>query len=290
MAWLRRVRVVVVPPSGKGLEFAELFIEGRVARSYKLTENTAEITIHNVSESTRNDVLVKGANAEVYAGYEDGGGAGLIFKGNVTRVKPERTPTGYKVQLTISTIRGSELVNSSVTLSYAPGAQLLDVVRELAAAYDLTLYGEANAASITLPNGFAEAGSIRQALAHVEHILKDNGCGVYRDNNEIVIFKQGQPSFFDIINLTYETGLISINAYEETEAEKKAATGSDARARAQQADIITLLYPEIRVNGLLQITGVSPSLDGQYIPTATEYTFDNEQGPFNVIIRADKVA
>lgn len=290
MAWNRQVRVIVVPPEGDGLEFRELFMECRVVRTFKLSENTAEVIIYNANEDTRNNILVEGANVEIYAGYEDSGGPGLIFKGNVTKASPEKMLTGWAVSLTVSTIRGSELVSTVVSLSYAEDSQLVDVIRELATALDLVLYGEQNAQGIELPNGFVEVGPARQALAHVETILKDNGKGVYRDNDELVIFNQGEASYFDIVNLTYTTGLLKIAEYEETKTEKKAKTGSDARDKTQQVTIEALLFPQIRPNGLVQVGGVSSKFDGQYIPTAVEYVFDNEAGPFNIILRADKVA
>ena len=81
------------------------------------------------------------------------------------------------------------------------------------------------------------------ALNHVDEILRYNKKGIYRDNDEIVIFNQGEASFFDIVNMNYETGLVKLAEYKENEEKKRSKTGSDARDKTLQVDFTTLLLP-----------------------------------------------
>ncbi|MCK5235756.1 MAG: hypothetical protein KAR06_02130, partial [Deltaproteobacteria bacterium] len=65
--------------------------------------------------------------------------------------------------------------------------------------------------------------------------------------------------------------------------------GSAKRDKIPQIQFSTLLFPQVRPNGLLEIADVSEKLDGRYSPTIVEYVGDNMSGPFNCNGRADKL-
>jgi len=290
MAFKKDVKLIVAAPGEtEGLTISDLDMEFDVIRSTKVAENTAEFTIYGANESTRNDLLVEDAALEFYAGYQDSGGAGLIFRGNVIEAVPEKLPSTYAMRITASNVKRGTLTSTPVVLTYAPDSPLSQVIEDLAALLNMVVYGLKNIDGITLPNGLAECTTARNALNYVEEILKFNKKGIYRDNDEIVIFNQGEASFFDIVVMTYETGLIKLAEYKENEEKKKAKTGSDARDKTLQCEFTTLLLPQIRPNGILQFGGVSDTLDGNYAPTVVQYVGDNRNGPFNCVGRGDKL-
>lgn len=290
MAFRKDLRLVVAPPGEtEGVVLSDLDMEFEVVRSTKVSENTAEFTIYGANESTRNDILIKDAGLEFHAGYKDSGGAGLIFRGNVIEAAPEKLPETWKVVIEASNVKRGKLNSTQVVLTYAPDSPLSQVVEDLAALFSMVVYGLANIDGITLPNGLAECTTARNALNYVEEILKFKGKGIYRDNDEIVIFNQGEASFFDIVDMSYDAGLIKLSKYEENEEKKKSLTGSSARDKTLQVEFSTLLFPQIRPNGIIKFSGVSDLLDGNYAPTIVKYVGDNRNGAFNCIGRADKL-
>jgi len=155
----------------------------------------------------------------------------------------------------------------------------------------MVVYGLANAEGITLPNGLAECTTARNALMYLDQILRQNGKGIYRDLDEVVIFNQGEASFFDIVKMTFGTGLISVAEYRVNTTKKKAKSKTSKKKviLANQIQFSTQLFPQIRPNGLLEIADVNEKLNGRYSPTIVEYVGDNMAGPFNCNGRATKL-
>lgn len=289
MAFKRVVRLLIAPPgTTEGIVISDLDMEFRVIRSTTVSENTAEFVIYGANEDTRNNILVKDATVEFSAGYRDSGGAGLIFVGNVITSQETKLPTTWQVNLTVSNIKKGTLAETSVTLTYAPDTAVTQILNDLAAIFSMVVYGIQNADGIVLPNGLAVCTTARNALIYVNDILELNGKGLFRDNDEIIIFSQGIDSDFDIINLKFPT-LVSVAEYRVSVTKKKAQTGSDKKDKLPQIEFSTLLLPQIRPNGLIQISDVSEKLNGRYVPTTIEYVGDNMDGPFNCNGRADKL-
>ncbi|MCK5237400.1 MAG: hypothetical protein KAR06_10475, partial [Deltaproteobacteria bacterium] len=108
MAFKREVRLVIAPPgTDEGIVISDLDMEFRVTRSNTVAENVAEFVIYGANESTRNDILVEGASVEFSAAYADAGGVannGVIFRGNVISVEPQKLPTTWQVNIHVSNI------------------------------------------------------------------------------------------------------------------------------------------------------------------------------------------
>jgi hypothetical protein len=258
-------------------------------RSIKLSENTAEFIVYGAKKDTRNNMLVKDASVEFSAGYADSGGAQRIFVGNVIKAEQEKQAATWAVRLTAANIKQGTLTSTPVSLTYAPGSRLVDFIADIAALLNMVTYGLQNAENITLPNGLAEATTARGALRYAEKILRDNGKALYRDNDEIVVYNVGEPSFFDAVSLNFNNGLVSLTELEETEEQKKAKAGSGAKDSSVSYRFESLLYPQIRPNGLLRIDALDDKLNGGYIPTSVEYFGDNRAGPFNCQGEVDKL-
>jgi hypothetical protein len=88
--YLRKVRAklggVTINPGG--VQTHEMKIEFSVSKSISSAANTAEITIYNLAESTRNGVGKELDTITLEAGYMPpfgGGNIGIIFKRSYTR-------------------------------------------------------------------------------------------------------------------------------------------------------------------------------------------------------------
>ncbi len=242
MAW-NRVVELTVGADGSGLDMSGLHVDFRVERSIAVSQQRAEFTVYNASEETRKEVLRIGSNLIFRAGYEDEG-MGTLFIGSIVDAQSEKRDRDWRTTIHAAALRGRDtaLSRTNVSLSYAPGTELATVIRDVATALGLAVFGEAQA-RIALSNGFVFAGGARRALSYAEEILANNGGGLYIDNGEIVIYRDGdrQSGQFGSTLLDYDSGLLSVEDITEVE---------DARRRVRFRSV---LIPKLQPNGLITV-------------------------------------
>ncbi len=140
-------------------EWSDLRVSFRVARTSKSKPNKSEISIYNLSESSR-ALLKKLARVRLVAGYA--GNASMIFAGQIDFVQSRRE--GADLVSTITAADGRTAWNSFATKSYAGGVRYADVVRDLATAMGIA----APLTSLAAVTGTSRGGVALYGYAHRE--------------------------------------------------------------------------------------------------------------------------
>lgn len=266
MAFLRRVELSV-GANGSGLLISELDVSFEVTRTVSLAANTAEFTVYNAKESTRNKVLTKGNNIICRAGYEDEG-IKTIFIGNITEARSTKSGPDWVTEVKAASIRAIKdiLEYTVISSSYSAGTRISRVIEDVANAANLVVSGTANA-SFTLLNGWVYAGSFRGAMDYLKKVLNPRKLGIYVDNDEMVIYKlNNKDSKFGSTYLTYTSGLISVESKGENEDGKKPVS------------ITSILIPTMQPNGL--VTVKTDQVSGTYIIEKVVHKGNNFGGDF----------
>lgn len=268
MAFDRIVEVEIFETPLSKLRIDNLEISFIVERSITLAENTLELTIYNANPSTRKTALKKGNNIIVKTGYADEV-TKTIFIGNISYSASKYDGVNYVTTVQAVMARGDNqpFENINISVSYAAGTALSTVIQELAVAYGLSVAGIPNA-QIALPNGLVATGTVRNALKYCNKILNDNSAGLYIDNNQIIIYKTGEATRFDIPLLSYENGLLSANEITEPGEDKK------------RIEFRAIMVSALTINSVIRIQ--HPEVDGTYVIEKLTFSGDNFGGEFNV--------
>lgn len=138
--YLRKARLKFIGGSGMTINPAnavllrdEMMIDFTVSKSVSGTENSAEINVWNLKESTRNAVGKEFDEVELECGYIPPAGSsvmGLIFKGAIRDV--EHTREGPDIVTTIRCGDGDKaLRQATLSRSYAAGTPVEDVLDDI---------------------------------------------------------------------------------------------------------------------------------------------------------------
>jgi len=268
MAW-DRICELSVGSSGQGLLVSALDVDFEVERSLTYADNNATFTIYNAKEETRKNILTVGNNIIFKAGYEDET-VGVIFAGNIREATTSKSQTDWITKIFATSARGTggKLVSEYISLSFDAEVNVQRIIKKLAALLGLVVYGISNI-NVTLPNGWNYVGNIGCAFRYLEEILKSNDCGLYKDNDELVIYKIGENSKFEVVNLGYKGGLLNLENITDKE--------SDTRTRFK---FESLIIPQCQVNGLVRID--TPDVVGTFTVEKLNYRGNNYGGDFNM--------
>lgn len=274
MAWGRKIELTI-GSNGIGVDLSALDISFSVSRSISYAENTADFSIFNAAELTRKKILKKKNNLIFKAGYEDEE-MGTIFIGNIAFADDRKEGSDIISKLSAVSARkvDASLKYITVSLSYAPGTLMSDILRDLATALGVVIYGTENAA-IPMDNGWTFSGSVRAALSDMLQRLKSNRLSMYIDNSELVIYRQGvADSRYRTIYLDYNSGLISVEERAET------GTPDPALKDKKRISFKSILIPEMQPNATITIgEGLHK---GVYIVEKLKFEGDNFGGSFNI--------
>ena len=264
-----RVCELSVGSDGQGLLISDLDMEFEVNRSLTFAENTATFKIYNVKEETRKNILRVGNNVLFKVGYEDEA-VGLIFAGNIREASSVKRGVNRETEIFAITGRGTtgELTSQYISLSFGAGSNLQQVITNLSRLYGFVVFGLENA-NIRLPNGWCYVGLLGGAFRYVEEILKANNKGIYRDNDEMVIYNLGENSKFDIITLTPTGGLLYVEDITNPESDK-----------TTRLKFTSLIIPQVQVNGLVFIK--NESYNSVFSVEKLHYTGNNFGGDYKM--------
>ena len=268
MAW-DRVTELSVGADGQGLLISDLDIDFKIVKSLTFADNYAEFRIYNVKEETRNKVLKKGNNLIFKAGYQDEA-VNTLFVGNITEAVSGKSVVDRVIDIKCLSGRGVDGVIQSeyVSLTFTPGTLLSRPISQLANLYGMVVYGLENA-NIKLPNGWQYCGKVSGAFRYIDGILKSNDCGMYKDDKEIVIYKEGTASRIAVVVLTYAGGLKSVK--DITDLSKDTKT---------RLEFESLIIPQCQVNSVVNIR--ENGINGFFTVEKLTYQGNNYGGDFNM--------
>ncbi len=289
MAWGRRARLIVgSTPRVRGagmvmtetaLDLSNLHFEFEVERSIAFEDGAAEVTIFNLSKSSR-AAMQAGLSIIIDAGYADSG-IGSIFVGEIRQVRHQHSTADWITKIKARSGRPvlQDLVETTTTLSYSAGASLNQVLEDVTAGLGILLAGKENSQGMTLPNGLYFAGRYQSLIARLKTELASRQVGLYIDFNQMVLYKAGEPGDYSVVVLDQTSGLLEAKvlktALEMTELlnikkRKVALKPSDIR---EKVVFTSILLPSIIPNSLVRIAGAEVS--GIFLVERVKYTGDN---------------
>ena len=284
LQYIRHVRArlsggLVINAQNPIVQPAQIKIAFNISKSISSTANTADITLYNLAESTRNGMGKEFDSITLEAGYSPPGEAsniGVIFKGAIRDVEHRRE--GPNIMTIISCGDGDAAFRrATISKSFPAGTPVKDVVDEIAKQMEAEglsrgefKYPEA-LESKTFKRPYAACGSCKREL---ETIGRGNGFYFSSQNETLEIIPE--DGFVGTVAvISPETGMIGTPAI----------TDNGCRVSA-------LLNPEIRPNRRVQIKSQTLEMnaaDGMYRVSNVTYSGDNHTGDFKVDITGESI-
>lgn len=274
--YLRKVRLKAGGSGGSisinagGTNLHDIKIKFSVSKGVSSTQNSAEISIWNLAEKSRNALGKELDNVTLEAGYlppEGGGNVGIIFKGQIRDVEHKRD--GADIITTISCGDGDKAIRNAVLgKTYPKGTPVKDVVEDL--------YKELEAEGIDrgewkfpddLPDfkrPYTVCGTCKRELDTLSR-GRDFYWSLQNETMEII---PGNGFVGGIVMLSPETGLIDTPTITDNGVKFKA-----------------LLNPEIRPNRRVRIKSQTLEMNaenGEYRVSECTFAGDNREGDFTV--------
>jgi hypothetical protein len=279
MAWGRIVEMEVGDELGFGLVISDLHTDFKVERSITLSENTAEFTIYNAKEITRNEVLKQGNNVIFRAGYADEE-VGTIFVGNITEASSVKSGADWQTRLTcVSRNSNQKLEKVIVKISFNRGTLISKAIKEVASLLGLVVNGIENA-DVEMPNGIVYTGKSNGALRELQGMLLTYNKDMYIDNNELVVYNIGEASTFKVVLLSYKGGLLNIEDTVEVEKVKVAGQRRTVDVATRVIKFTSLLIPQLQPNA--PVTFKTDKVDGTFVVEKLTFEGNNYGGDFLV--------
>ncbi|MFN3833378.1 MAG: phage protein [Allorhizobium sp.] len=282
LQYLRKVRAsfsggLVINPGR--VQTHELMIKFSISKSISSSANTADITLYNLAESTRNGMGKEFDSITLEAGYMppgEAGNVGVIFKGAIRDVEHRRE--GPNILTIISCGDGDKaLRRATISKSFPAGTPVKDVVDEIAKQMEAEglargefKFPEAMEGK-TFKRPYAACGSCAREL---DTIGRGNGF-YYSSQNETLEIIPGDGFVGSVAVISPQTGMIGTPAL----------TDNGVRVSA-------MLNPEIRPNRRVQIKSETLEMnaaDGMYRVSAVTYSGDNDRGDFKVDITGEAI-
>ena len=280
--YLRKVRAVLggaVTINPGPVSKHEIKIEFTISKGVSSSQNTAEIKIYNLAESTRNAIGKELDTITLWAGYmppgEDGN-VGVIFKGAIRDVEHRREGTNI---ITIISCGDGDAAfrRATISKSYQAGTPVKDVIDDIAKEMESKglsrgefKYPEALEGK-TFKRPYVACGS---CVRELDTIGRGNGF-LWSSQNETLEIVPSDGFVGTVALITPETGMIGTPAI----------TDNGVR-------VSCLLNPEIRPNRRVQIKSQTLEMnaaDGMYRVSACTFTGDNYTGSFQVDITGEAI-
>ncbi|MBD8026417.1 hypothetical protein H9636_07065 [Ureibacillus sp. Re31] len=218
-------RYISIFTEGLTLNNKELDIEFNVLFDDDLEPNVSEITIYNLSSTTRNR-LKRGNSLTLTAGYAED--KGVILSGNIENVKTDKVGTD---RATVIKIADNVPFNSEKTLqmSFKKGIKADQIIRQLAQRSGIKL------AVLNLPQNkvFAKGHSVDgKVIDEIFKIAQDCGASAYIYKSQAYVrpLTQGDNNRF---SLNVDTGLIDSPEYFVEEKNGKTVKGYKIKSLLQ---------------------------------------------------------
>lgn len=300
-----------------GVVVSGLDMDFKVKRSKAFSENTAEFRIYNASLETRSRLTAPGMRVRFSAGYRDMGGPVGIFWGYVgAGAHSKKEGTNWVTVLpcisSLTESTGSEDIVSwakshpkatyaekqakaasavnriPVSLSYAPGTSIRQVLRDFQGITGLALLGAEGIPDTQLSNGYTFAGGIRGAMdAFRKQCLIPIGWTYHIDNGSLFVYPVDDTQRYTVVSayLSLETGYLSMTDKTKSNIPPKLVPASKAKGAPlvkvpvpRVYEVKCLLNAKISPNTLATVE--VPSLSTTLLVDSVEFEGTNYGGAF----------
>lgn len=128
----RIARVTVGPAGGTGFSWEGFDLDFTVVKTNTSEPNKCELTLYNLAEESRAFLLGDGLDLILEAGYSEGEGLRVIFRGNVDLVTHDTVSETFTTK--IQALDGKRARARRLSKSYSPGTSRTVIVNDLLAA------------------------------------------------------------------------------------------------------------------------------------------------------------
>lgn len=273
----KRVVELDVGPGGIGLRVSGLDMDFSIKRTIELSKNSAEFTIYNAKESTRNQILKIGNNVVFKAGHEDEKNIATCFLGTISASLTVKNGPDWVTTVTALDIGNNKkpLKTQTISISYVENTPFVQVLNDFSTLISTPLFGVENVTN-TLSNGIVFAGTVGGFEKVIRDMLSASDNALYFDNGEMVIYKKGvQNSKFGVVQISQRSGLIG--SVEDISDDSK----QDSKKRI---GFTSLLNPKYRPGGLVNVQ--SETVKGVYSVEVVGHNGNNYGGDFFTTIEA----
>lgn len=288
MAFKRRIEVSI----GQVVEFGpqvanptnaviindNLKITFKILKTIEKSNNSATVSIYNLSQNTIERIKRPGSFMIVRAGYEDEDGPQQIFLGNITGVAVKNLLPDIATEITASD-GALDIRQKKAALSYTAGIDLSTVITDIVDILQMTVRYSSPVPPLQYIHAFAFAGlaidALRKALDFAGMTFTING-------NELFIFVPGEAVEALTLNISPTTGLVrSPELLIET---KDAPAMSEA---AQKYKVTSLLFPQLTPGKLFNLQ--SNIVSGTFKINSVEFKGDNWGQDFNANMEVEQI-
>lgn len=205
----------------------------KIERSLSKHPDVCDVTIDNLSDSTRTDIERKPLRVDIEAGYKDTG-LRLLFAGDLRFAMTELKGVNYETLLQLGD-GDRAFAQARIGQSYRQGATKREVLKDAAATLGLAL-PPALANDPTLDQafgaGFVAHGKTRDVLTR---LLAPHGYAWTMQSGGIVILKDGQTTPGGAVPINLSKGMLGTPQF-----------GSPPRSgKPPHIKVDMLLYPEL---------------------------------------------
>lgn len=301
-------------------DLSALDIEFDVNRSIEWYENEATIKVYNPSSETLAMLMNEGNSVLLQAGYEDEQ-VGNIFVGQIALVQPVRNGTDIAVTITCVTSRGAfyQLARLNCAMSFKKGTPLKTCLQNLCDYGQIVLRsGNSELLSQPIRWGFTFSGTFTEVVRYFSenHLFPMTAMSLYLDNNEMIVFGNGNKIELEEIALDYDNGLLQCHEIRDESLNKVnfaddpayySLSGSDQECpepkkrpskqidRVKEIEFVSLMNPAIVPNSFVEIDSYEGStLDkyvgvrGRFVVTDCHYSGSNFGSDFTVTCKAQE--
>ena len=289
-----RTAELIVGQSGKdGVLIKDLRFSFKVEKRLTETLNNSTLSIYNLNPDSRALVATPNNAVILKAGYVGDVGAVTCFVGIVRRCLTVRDGQDWRTDLELDDGMIAYR-DSKHSISFAPGTKGADVLRNVAARFNLPVRQFPNIENKIYPQGFAFVGRTREAMTSVCNYL---GLEWSIQNQEIQVIKKGGSVKRTAIVLSSDTGMIGSPALEaktmsEQAAADKGISTNDAgvikrakedekgevkeRLEIQGYKVVSLLQPTIEPGHVVKLQAAG--IDGWFKVEKLEHIGDTHGG------------
>lgn len=229
------------------IEITDLRIEFKIEKHLKKQPNTAEFTITNLAQVTRDDFVRGPTRIRFEAGYGDA--ARLLFVGDLRYASNEKDGTEWLTKLQCADA-GRAYKEARVNRSFGPGTPLVTALKEVAKAFHVTLPPEA-LESPDLQTRFTTGDALSgYACDELTRLLAPFGLEWSFQDERLQILRQNEvrPGEIRVFAPPPEGGMIGapVMSPPKIVAPKKSSKGGKGAApRVPKLTVKHLLYPEV---------------------------------------------
>lgn len=235
---------------GDAFEITQMAVRFKVEKSLAKEPNKAEVTIVNLGDDARSELLKLPLRVHVEAGYVDTGPR-LLFVGDVLKGSAsKRTETGWETTLRLGDGQRA-FAGARVNRSYAPATPMRTILRDAARSMGLDLPPEiaSDRALDAAPGAVLLDGYASDELGR---LLASYGYTWSMQNGKLQILRDEQPNNEFEIPINQGDGMIGSPELEVP----KPVKGKSKKKRGTKLKVSTLLYPEIYPGRRIRVTSI----------------------------------